>query len=318
MAIHTIEEADIPIGFVSHMWMKLVPGGIQQRVDAISKQFTGSGWKQLPQELVDEILGYLLDDLNALRACSRTCKSLFGATRPLVHQQLYLVSRPPWLGYPKEPRSSLRRRGPEAFKRLIDADRLGLLRYTRHLTFKMGDGSFNPKNMAKYRPQLQSITNLHSLTLMPFRVHPFIPVFNKCFGMFTGTLRHLDIRNAYTTELQLLYIVSQFHLLEDLTIVFPREDPAHPGHRHPIPAIRQSPPLQGTLILVQVNSRELFEGLGALPGGLNSCSLELFRCEDSQIVLDACSHSVTSISYMWCAWNYNCEPSSCVRIHITV
>jgi len=300
------------------MWMKLVPGGIQQRVDAISRRFTGSGWKQLPQELVDEILGYLLDDLNALKACSRTCKSLFGATRPLIHQRLCLVSRSALLGYPKESRSSLRKRGPEAFKPLIVADRSGLLRYTRYLTFKMGDGSFNPKNMEKYRPHLRSITNLHSLTLMPFRVHQFIPVFNECFGMLTGTIRHLDIRNACTTGLQLLYIISQFPLLEDLTVVFPREDPAHLGHQHPIPAFTKSPPLRGTLALVQVYSRELFEGLGALPGGLNSCSLELFRCEESQIVLDVCSHSVTSISYMWHTWNNNCESGSDVRIHITI
>ena len=39
-----------------------------------------------------------------------------------------------------------------------------------------------------------------------------------------------------------------------------------------------------------------YESLVALPGGLNSCSLELFRCGDSRVILDACSHGVTSIS----------------------
>ena len=67
-------------------WVKLMPGGKQRRVDDISKQFTGAGWKHLLLELVDEILGYLLDDLDALRACSLTCKHLFGTTRPLIHQ----------------------------------------------------------------------------------------------------------------------------------------------------------------------------------------------------------------------------------------
>ena len=298
--------------------MKLTSGGIQQRVDAISKRFTGSGWKRLPQELVDEILGYLLDDLNALKACSRTCKSLFGATRPLIHQRLCLVSRPAGLGHPKEPRSSLRKRTPEAFKRLIDADRSGLLRYTRYLTFKIEDDSFNPENMQKYHPHLRSITNLHSLTLMPFRVRPFIPVFNECFGTFTRTLRHLDIRNAHTTELQILYVISRFPLLEDLTVISPIEDAADPWEHHPVPATTQSPPLRGTLVLVQMGSRELFEGLGALPSGLNSRSLEFFRCRESQVVLDACSHTVTSISYMLCVWNINRESSSYVHVRITV
>ena len=65
-----------------------MPDGIWRRVDDISKQYTGAGWKNLPQELVDEILDYLLDDLKALKACSLTCKCLFGATRPLIHRRL--------------------------------------------------------------------------------------------------------------------------------------------------------------------------------------------------------------------------------------
>ena len=40
---------------------------IQRGVDDLSKRFTGVGWKGLPQELVDEILSYLLDDLGALK-----------------------------------------------------------------------------------------------------------------------------------------------------------------------------------------------------------------------------------------------------------
>jgi len=278
-------------------------------------QFTGSGWKHLPQELVDEILGHLLDDLDALEACSLTCKPLFGATRPLIHQRMCLVSKPPYLGYPKpkEPLFSFCRGGPEAFERLVVANRSGLLRYTRYLTFKMDDGSFNPTNMQKYHPHLRSITNLHSLTLVPFRIHPFIPVFRECFGMFTCTLRHLEIRNALGTGLQLSYIVSQFPLLEDLTIVSPTEDAAHPGHRHPVPAITESPPLRGTLGLVKVDARELFGGLAALPGGPNCCSLELFRCKDSQVVLEACSHSITSVSYLWCVWDGDSESNPCIR-----
>ena len=289
--------------------MKLTPVSIQQRVDDISKQFAGTGWKRLPQELVDQILGYLLDDLNALAACSLTCKPLFGATRPLIHQRVHLVSRPTWRLYPKpkEPLFSLRKRGPEAFERLIDADRLGILRYTRYLTINMGDGTFNPENMQKYHPYLRSITNLQSLTLVPFRIHPFIPVFNECFGTFTSALRLLDIRNAYTTGRQLPYIISQFPLLEDLTIMAPIEDDAQPGHRHLVPAITHSPPLRGKLILGQVYSSELSDGLVALPGGLNCRSLEFFRCGDSQVVLEACGHSVTSISYMWCVWNSDGE-----------
>ena len=278
-------------------------GGIQRRIDGISKQFTGAGWKNLPQELVDEILSYLFDDLNDLKACSLTCKHLFGATRPLIHQRLCLASRPDLTTHSKPKRSLFSRResAPKAFERLIDADRSGLLRYTRHLTFKIGGGSLSPRTIQEYLPHLRSITKLHGLTLIAFDVHPFIPVFNQYFGMFTNTLRHLDIRNAYATEQQLLYTTCQFPLLEDLTFVSPTEMAVYPGR--PVPMITQSPPLRGKLFLAEVYSGELFEGLATLPGGLHFRSLELFQCEGPQAVLEACSHTVTSISYLWYTWN---------------
>ena len=252
---------------------------------------------------MDEIIGYLLDDPNALKACSLTCKHLFGATRPIIHERVYLTSRPTWMERPK-PKGSLfglRRKGPETFERLVDADRAGLLRYVRYLTFKMGDGSFHPEYMKKYLPHLQSITDLHTLTLRPFRVRSFMPVFNECFGMFTNTLRHLDIRNAYGTDRQLLYIISQFLLLEDLTIVAPTAAVVFP--EDPFPVNTRLPPLRGTLVLMQTDSRGLPGGFAALPGGPNCRSLELFLCIDSQVVLDACSHSVTSVSYLWGVWS---------------
>ena len=212
---------------------------------------------------------------------------------------------------------SLRRGGPEGFERLDDADRLGLLRYIRYLALKtQGDGAFTPENMQMYLPYLRSITNLHTLTLSPFSIHSFIPVFNECFGMFTNTLRHLDIRNAYGTDEQLLYVISRFPLLEDLTVVSPTVAVVHPRDRSP--AITQSPPFRGTLVLVRVDSRELLEGLRALHGGLQFRSLDLFRCENSQIVLDACSHTVTSISYMWWVQNNNCKSVPCVHMFITM
>jgi len=293
--------------------MKLTPpGDIRERVDDISKKFTGAGWKNLPQELVDEVLGHLLHELNALKACSLTCKSLFGATRPIIHQRVCLTPRPARMDNtkPEGSPSSLRRNVSAALEPLVDADRSGLLRYVQYLTFKIGDGSFTPENMQTYLPHLQSITNLHTLTLKPFLVHLFRPVFNKCFGMFTNTLRHLDIRKPHGTDQQLLFIISQFPLLEDLTIVSPIVAAVYP--RDPLPVITRSPPLRGTLVLVQTDSRGLPDGLAALPGGPHCRSLELFRCQGSQVVLDACSHTVTSVSYMWCAPDGG--SSSCVRV----
>ena len=115
--------------------------------------------------------------------------------------------------------------------------------------------------------------------------------------MFTNIVRQpLNIRNAHVTELQLLFIISQFPLLEDLTILSPTATNSHLGYPFP-EIITQSPPLRGTLALVRENSVDLCYGLGRLPGGLECRSLELFRCRNPQSVLDSCRRSVTSLSY---------------------
>ena len=313
-------DTNISIGFASILWIHLTPGYIRRRIDNISKQFTGAGWKTLPQELVDEITGYLLGDLDALKACSLTCKRLFGATRPLIHQRLVLVDSRPEHPEPKQSLFRSWKRDPGAFSRLVDADRSGILRYTRHLTLKLENASsrprFNPTDMQRYIPRLRSITKLHGLTLDSFHLLPFTPVFDEHFGMFTNTLRHLDIRRVDCVEQYLLHIICQFPLLEDLTIVSPvGELNADPGR--PVPTIK-SPPLRGTLVLAQTRSRDLYEGLAAFPGGLNFRSLELFKCGDPQAVFAACEHTATSISYFWLCDDVDSELNFPIRVRIAM
>jgi len=320
---HPTSGADIPVGYTARLWIKIInlrPGGIQRRVDEISKQFTGAGWKHLPQELMDEILGYLLDDLRALKAFSLTCKRLLGATRPLIHQRLVCSDTRLYPPAPKRSLFSRRTTDPGAFGLLLDAARSGVLHYTRHLTFKQQDGTFTPpfvpQDLQEYLPQLRSITRLHSLTLDKFDLSPFIPVFDEHFGMFTDTVRHLNIRRSYGAERDLLYIISQFNMLEDLTLVSP-PDRLIVRPEHHIPTITQSPPLRGKLVLAGAPSRELPKGLAALPGGLNFRSLELSCCTYPQDVLTACGRTATSISYLWERTRGDSEPHPFIQ-HVVV
>ena len=316
----SINEPNVPIGSASRLWIDLRPGDRRHRVDDISKQFTGAGWKNMPQELVDEILGYILGDLDALKACSLVCKHLFGATRPLIHQRLLCLDSRPEHPEPKKSLFSRFRRDPRAFGRLIDADRSGVLRYTRHLTFKPEDGAsgprFNPRDMRGCVPHLRSITKLHGLTLDNFHLRKFAPVFNEHFGMFANTLRHLDIRRADYAGRYLLRIICEFPLLEDLTIVSPASEPVADSGR--LAPMIKSPSLRGTLVLAQTHSTELYEGLVALPGGLHFHSLELFKCGDPQAVFAACKDTVTSISYFWLCDDVDSESNFSTQVHITM
>ena len=293
---------------------------MQRRVDDISKRFTGAGWKNLPQELVDEILSYLLGDPEALGAFSQTCKHLFCTTRPLIHERLVCLDSRPAFHKPKGPLFNRRKRHPGAFGRLVDADRLGVLPYTRHLTLGLEQGlyypRFNPGDVKEYLPHLRSITELRTLTLDAFHLHPFVPVFDEHFGMFANTLQHLDMRNAHCTEQELLYIISRFPLLENLTIMYPASGiVARPNH--PVPTITQSrPPLRGKLVLAHVVSKTLLNTLAGFPGGLSFHSLELSWCGDPGAIVAACSHTVRSISYLWLPQDNDSESNSSIWLRI--
>ena len=140
---------------------------------------------------MEEILGHLLpDNVGALKACSLTCKRMFDAARPYIHQRhVCFYSK---LGHVK-PKSGLfthRRRASGAFEQLIYLDRLGVLRYTRRLAFEVKYTSHHPPfdlgDLQECLPHLRSIIQLDSLAHDTFHVPPFTPVPNQHFSMFTS------------------------------------------------------------------------------------------------------------------------------------
>ena len=317
---HPTKYTDIPVlELASRLWKKLRPVDIRDRLNEISRQYGNAGWKGLSKELLDEILDYLVHDLDALWGCSMTCRRFFAAARPLIHQRLVcLGSRTP--EKPKPERSLLSsKRGPGPFEELVDADRSGVLLYTRHLTlkskYKYYSPRFHPGDIQEYLPRLRSITRLHSLTLETFHLPPFTPVFSEHFGMFANTLRYLDIRDTECATPELLYIICQFPLLDDLVIMSPASgNTVHPGH--PVPTITRSPPLRGKLLVSKVLSREFFDGLATLPGGPNFSSLEFSWCKNQEAVVEACNRTATSVSYLWKLNDYDGEPNPPIRVRI--
>ena len=171
--------------------------------------------------------------------------------------------------------------------------------------------------MQEYLPYLRLIPKLQTLTLDIFQLHLFIPVFDEHFGMFTNTLRHLDMRGIFGTARQLLYIICQFPLLEDLTIVSPAGEIVADSEC-PTPTTTRTPPLRGKLVVSRVHSREFFEGLAAFSGGLNFRSLELHRCQGLEVVLEACGHITTSISCLWRCGGFGSESNYSIHVYIAM
>ena len=291
----------INVGFASRVWKKLVPSRLQRRLRRASPTAEcASGWNRLPPELIDEILQWLSDDLPALKACSLTCKLMLSSARPLIGSWLYLSPARKWRSRGRSMKSPFKRpkKRCDSLERLADMDHRGLLTYTRHLVLKMDEFSLAPQYLQQYHPFFLSIDNLRTLVIDGLDVAMFMPVFNGCLGMFTRSLRGLDIRHIWDSDRQLLWFISQFPLLEDLSV---RSCYALYFFLGPSPPlIRTSPPFRGHLNLSLImDSQSLCEALAQFPGGLNFTSIELKGCGKPAAVIAACQLSLKSVSYIW-------------------
>jgi len=96
----------------------------------------------------------------------------------------------------------------------------------------------------------------------------------------------------------LLFFISQFPLLEDLSI-----RSCYAGHFFlgPSPPIlRTSPPFRGRLNLSLIkDSQSLCEAMAQLPGGLKFTSLELKGCGNPASIIKACRLTLRTVSYTW-------------------
>jgi hypothetical protein len=289
------------VEFRPRFWKKLLPTASQQKPEQpLPAAECANGWNRLPPELVDEILGYLSEDIPSLKACSLTCKVMLASARPLIGSWLYLI--PPKVRRPKGRfiKSLLKRpkEGSDALERLIAADRQGRLRHIRHLVIGTGELALIPHSLQSYVPYFLSISNLRTLVIDSLDVSAFMPLFDDCLEMFTHSLRSLDVRHVWDSERELLLFISQFPLLEDLSI---RSCYAIYSFLGPSPLmVRTSPPFRGHLNLSFImDSQSLCEAMVQLPGGLHFTSLELKGCREPVAILTACQFTLRSVSYTW-------------------
>ena len=259
-----------------------------------------SGWDCLPPELVDDILGYLSEDLPTLKACSLTCKAMVCSARPLIRNWLFLASSQNRRSSTRSLKTLLKRsKGRcDIFERLGTTHRQGLLRYTQHLVIRMGCLPHTPRPLQPYVPYLRTIEDIQTLTVEALDIPAFMPAFDECFGTFAKSLRGLDIGHTWDSESQLLWFISNFPSLEDLSIRSRYIVRSYPGISAPIP--RTSPPFRGHLKLSHVMGSPSFcEALAKFPGGLNFTSLELTGCEEPAAIITACRLTLRTISYTW-------------------
>jgi len=188
--------------------------------------------------------------------------------------------------------------GSDSLERLAVVDRRGHLQYTRHLVIRMGEHSLVPQSFQPYIPYFRSIDKLQTLVIDGLYVPAFMPLFDGCLGVFAHSLRSLEIKHIWDSGRQLLSFISQFPLLEDLSIqscyaIYFFLGPS-------LPALRTSPPFRGCLNLSLImDSQSLCEAMAQLPGGLHFTSLELKGCGKPEAIITACEFTLRSVSYTW-------------------
>lgn len=183
-------------GFGTAKYLTIDPGGLSDGLqghfsandtESVTLSIVGTsptGWKILPQELVDEILTYLDDDFPSLVSCSESCKALFCSTRPLIHRTLCLST-----GHLPD-RSSSSPDNRAQFDVLRFAGRPQVLRYTTRLIIRLGE-DFVPENLRPHLQHFRIMQGITSLEIYLLDVASFLPVFDECFGHVVPTLRSL-------------------------------------------------------------------------------------------------------------------------------
>ena len=286
---------------MSIFWKKLFPARSRRdKLERASAARCVNRWNLLPPELVDEILRYLSEDLPTLKACSLTCKILHDSARPLIGSWLFLSPGSKRKTNARSIKSLLHRPKKDVgtLERLSEIQSRGLLPHTRYLVLKMEEHADLLRSLQPFAPYFFSILKLQSLVVDGLDVTAFIPYFHICLGMFTNSLRSLDIRHIWDSDRQLLWFISQFPLLEDLSIRHCYALYFFLGPSPPL--IRTSPPFRGHLNLSLImDSQSLCEALAQFPGGLNFTSIELKGCGKPSAVINACQPSLRSVSYTW-------------------
>ena len=265
------------------------------------------GLPNLPDDIICEI--FTLLDMEALKSCSLSGKALSCSSKPFIHRTLYLVT-PPSGVYPMKPKAP----GPwKAFEGLQILSERGLLQHTRHISISLPRNPLFPHDLQPHIHHLRTIANLRSLKTRVLDVPSFIPKMEEYFGTFLGTLQSLELEIPRGDHKQILYFVSQFPNLRDLTIKGLQDYSHSMRNGGPHFDIKTSPPLDGTLDL-QLNMNpgstwsdstrmgpQLFlDDLITLPSGLKPRILKIsgYNGNNLQLLVDACAPSLQYMEFI--------------------
>ena len=240
---------------------------------------------KLPQELVEEILSYFIDDIRTLLACSVTCRSWYiGAVR---HLHYSLTTYDDSLA-PRE--EKLRWPGP-----LKQNYELGLLPCVKRLRIRLWrrDVGFAFERLDE--PNLRyfsALKNLRELGIDDLQVSSFMPNLKRCFGHLSPTLRFLSLRRPRGRSREIVYFIGLFPHLQDLKLHYGvlRNEEENIADTTLVPLC--SPPLQGRLTLTFFTREQIVKDMITLFGGLR---FHLFGVKCLPLLFEKCAETLETL-----------------------
>ena len=162
---------------------------------------------RVPYEVVEIIIAHLTHDVNALKACSLTCRSWHIVAVPHIQHTLILG------------------RGvhPSRLRPLRTLHALGLMHFVKEIRVEQWGSvnswfvpqEFSPRDLQYF----SSFANVHTLKLQNMEIDRFIAGIQRYFGHFSPTLRSITLYDPCCIPRRLTYFLSLFPNLDDVEIL---------------------------------------------------------------------------------------------------
>jgi len=248
--------------------------------------------RHFPYEIVEMIIAHLINDLDALKACSLTCRSWYIIMVPHLHHTITLKRER--RGHPHPPPTRAR------LKPLSKLHQLGLAPLVKEIRVEQRRDMirwFTPKAFGRCDLRhFSAFANVQTLRLQEPDINRFIPGIKRHFGHFSPTLRSITLYNPHCTPQQLSHFLSFFSNLDDVelrcTVAF------YAAPTKLVPFSTPAPKLRGRLALYDFHWVETWGHLIATCSGLRFRHMDLREdASCAPILFEACAETLETLRF---------------------
>ena len=247
-----------------------------------------AGIDHLPYEIVAMTIAHFTYNLDALKACSLTCRSWYTAAVPLLHHTLTLTGCGPQTNHTQ-------------LEMLSELHEFGLIPLVRQIRVEQsrGWGWFVPWALNDlHLCYFSAFTNVHTLRLQDLGIHNFIPGIERYFEHFSPTLRSIALSDPRCTPQQLSHFLSLFTNLDNIeiqnTYTYIPDKSIPDTELVPFSV----PKLRGWLLLGDVSWAETWTNLITLCGSLRFRYMDLrWSGSCTPTLLEACAETLETVRF---------------------